>query len=36
MSNDYLGFYKPLIDQIQYAVDTTDIFKELPDYATIK
>lgn len=34
--NDYLGFYKPLIDQIQYAVDTTDIFKELPDYATIK
>lgn len=36
LSNDYLGFYKPLIDQIQYAVDTTDIFKELPDYATIK
>lgn len=36
LSNDYLGFYKPLIDQIQYAVDTTDIFKELPDYAEIK
>ena len=36
LSNDYLGFYKPLIDQIQYAVDTTDIFKELPGYATIK
>lgn len=36
LSNDYLGFYKPLIDQIQYAVDTTDIFKELPEYAIIK
>lgn len=36
LSNDYLGFYKPLIDQIQYAVDTTDIFKELSDYAEIK
>lgn len=36
LSNDYLGFYKPLIDQIQYAVDTTDIFKELPKYPTIK
>ena len=36
LSNDYLGFYKPLIDQIQYAVDTTDIFKELPEYPTIK
>ena len=36
LSNDYIGFYKPLIDQIQYVVDTTDIFKELPDYAQIK
>ena len=36
LSNDYVGFYKPLMDQIQYAIDTTDIFKDLPEYEKIK
>lgn len=32
LSNDYVGFYKPLIDNIQYIVDTTDIFKGIDNY----
>lgn len=36
LSNDYVGFYKPLIDNIQYVVDTTDIFKGLENYEDIK
>lgn len=35
LSNDYIGFYKPLMDDIIYLFDTTDIFKE-PNYDTIK
>ena len=36
LSQDYVGFYKPLLDEINYLVDTTDIFKELPDYNDIR
>lgn len=36
LSNDYVGFYKPLMDDIIYLFDTTDIFKDKPDYDTIK
>lgn len=32
LSEDYIGFYKPLMDKIQYMLDTTDIFKGIPDY----
>lgn len=36
LSNDYIGFYKPLMDDIMYLFDTTDIFKDKPDYSYIK
>lgn len=36
LSNDYIGFYKPLMDDIMYLFDTTDIFKDNPDYSYIK
>ena len=36
LSNDYVGFYKPLMDDIIYLFDTTDIFKDKPNYDTIK
>lgn len=36
LSNDYIGFYKPLMDDIIYLFDTTDIFKDKPNYDTIK
>ena len=32
LSNDYVGFYKPLIENIQYILDTTDYFKDLDNY----
>ena len=32
LSKDYVGFYKPLIDEILYLLDTTDIFKDLDNY----
>ena len=32
LSQDYVGFYKPLLDEIAYLVDTTDLFKDLPNY----
>lgn len=35
LSNDYVGFYKPLIDNIQYIIDTTDIFKDQDNYQDI-
>lgn len=36
LSNDYIGFYKPLMNDIIYLFDTTDIFKDKPNYDTIK
>ncbi len=36
LSNDYIGFYTPLMDDIIYLFDTTDIFKDKPNYDTIK
>lgn len=36
LSKDYVGFYKPLMDNIIYLLDTTDIFKDKPDYNYIK
>lgn len=36
LSQDYVGFYKPLLDDILYLIDTTDIFKDLPNYADIQ
>lgn len=36
LSNDYIGFYKPLLDGIQYVIDTTDMFKDLDDYNALK
>lgn len=36
LSNDYVGFYKPLIDDIAYLVDTTDLFKDKENYQQIK
>lgn len=36
LSNDYVGFYKPLMDDIIYLFDTTDIFKDKPNYDAIK
>lgn len=35
LSKDYVGFYKPLLDNIKYLMDTTDIFKSMPDNAEI-
>ena len=32
LSQDYVGFYKPLLDEIIYLTDTTDLFKTLPNY----
>lgn len=36
LSQDYVGFYKPLLDDIIYLFDTTDIFKNLPNYAELQ
>ena len=36
LSNDYVGFYKPLVDDIAYLVDTTDLFKDKDNYQQIK
>lgn len=36
LSQDYVGFYKPLLDDIIYLFDTTDIFKDLPNYAELQ
>lgn len=36
LSNDYIGFYKPLMDDVMYLFDTTDILKDKPDYSYIK
>ena len=36
LSQDYVGFYKPLLDDILYLFDTTDIFKDLPNYAELQ
>lgn len=36
LSNDYVGFYKPLVDDIAYLVDTTDLFKDRDNYQQIK
>ena len=36
LSRDYIGFYKPLVDNIMYLLDTTDILKEMPNYEQIK
>lgn len=36
LSQDYVGFYKPLLDNILYLFDTTDIFKDLPNYAELQ
>lgn len=36
LSNDYIDFYKPLMDNIIYLIDTTDIFKDNPNYDDIK
>ena len=30
------GFYKPLLDDILYLFDTTDIFKDLPNYVELQ
>lgn len=35
LSKDYVGFYKPLMDEIQYLLDTTDLFKDLDNYNEI-
>lgn len=32
LSEDYVGFYKPLLDQVQYLLDTTDEFRTLEEY----
>lgn len=32
LSQDYVGFYKPLLDEIIALTDTTDLFKDLPNY----
>lgn len=32
LSEDYVGFYKPLLDNVQYLLDTTDEFRGLPEY----
>ena len=32
LSRDFIGFYKPLVDNIVYLMDTTDIFKDLDNY----
>lgn len=31
LSEDYIGFYKPLMEQIQAILDTTDVFKTMPE-----
>ena len=31
LNEDYIGFYKPLLDQIKYELDTSDTFKDIPD-----
>ena len=36
LSQDYVGFYKPLLDDIIYLFDTTDIFKDLPNYVELQ
>lgn len=36
LSQDYVGFYKPLVDDIVLLMDTTDIFKDFAEYATIQ
>ena len=36
LSQDYVGFYKPLLDDILYLFDTTDIFKDLPNYVELQ
>ena len=36
LSQDYVGFYKPLLDDILYLFDTTDIFKDLPNYTELQ
>lgn len=36
LSEDFIGFYKPLIQSIQELVDTTDIFNDIPDVALFK
>lgn len=36
LSEDYIGFYKPLMDKVQYMLDTTDIFNDIPDYDLFK
>ena len=36
LSQDYVGFYKPLLDDILYLFDTTDIFKDLPNYPELQ
>ena len=36
LSQDYVGFYKPLLDDINYLLDTTDLFKDLPNYDAIR
>lgn len=35
LSRDYVGFYKPLLDNVKYLMDTTDIFKSMPDNVEI-
>lgn len=32
LSRDFIGFYKPLVDNIIYLMDTTDIFKDMNNY----
>lgn len=32
LSRDFIGFYKPLVDNIIYLMDTTDIFKDMDNY----
>ena len=36
LSQDYVGFYKPLLDDIIYLFDTTDLFKDLPNYPELQ
>lgn len=36
LSQDYVGFYKPLLDDIMYLFDTTNIFKDLPNYPELQ
>lgn len=36
LSQDYVGFYKPLLDEITYLVDTTDIFKDTSNYSGLQ